>query len=307
MTVRRAVRLLARVVAGLVVALALAGGGLWWWLSPEAESTPGIVYTQSRGHDLTLDVLRPSHPNGAGVIVLLSGSWKSSPDPIRLALVAPLLRHGYALFVVRHGSQPEFTVMEIVDDVERAVRFVRHRAGAFGVDPGRLGIVGGSSGGHLSLMVATRARPGSPDAGDPVDRETSAVQAVACFYPATDLLNLGASTENAGDGGPPRSYVEAFGPRSTIPAEWRVIGRAMSPIYQIGPNLPPILIVHGDADTLVPLDQSQRFVARARELGHRVELVVRPGKGHGWSTMFWDVRLFADWFDRHLLRGRTHS
>jgi dipeptidyl aminopeptidase/acylaminoacyl peptidase len=73
----------------------------------------------------------------------------------------------------------------------------------------------------------------------------------------------------------------------------------------VGPGLPPILIVHGDSDTLVPLEQSQRFAARAAELGRPVELVVRPGKGHGWLTMLWDVRLFADWFDRHLLPPRA--
>jgi acetyl esterase/lipase len=286
---RRVARLLAGALAGLLVALAAAGGGLWWWLSPGVERTPGVVYAQARGHDLTLDVLRPRAPNGVGVIVLHSGSWQSGAGPIRLALVAPLLRHGYTLFTVRHGSQPGFTVMEIVEQVESAVRFVRRKARGFGVDPGRLGIVGGSSGGHLSLLMATRGE----------------VQAVACFYPPTDLLNLGASTENPGDGGPPKSYVKAFGPRSTIPSEWRVIGREMSPIYHVGPGLPPILIVHGDADTLVPLEQSQRFAARAAELGHRVEVVVRPGKGHGWLTMFWDVRVFADWFDRHLLAARS--
>jgi acetyl esterase/lipase len=303
-TARRTLRLVALAVAGLIAALAVVGGGLWWWLNPAFESTTGIVYARSRGRDLTLDVLRPRAPNGVGVIVLQSGSWKSGRGPVRPALVAPLLRHGYTLFTVRHGSQPEFTVMEIVDEVERAVRFVRHRARAYGVDPDRLGVTGGSSGGHLSLMIAARARPGSPAAEDPVDRESSAVQAVACFYPVTDLLNLGPSTENPGDGGPPKSYVKAFGPKSTIPSEWRVIGRDMSPIYQVGPHLPPILIVHGDVDTLVPLDQSQRFAERAAELGRRVELVVRPGKKHGWLTMVWDVRLFAEWFDRHLL-GRT--
>ena len=74
----------------------------------------------------------------------------------------------------------------------------------------------------------------------------------------------------------------------------------MSPIHHITTNLPPTLIYHGDADTLVPLDQSQRFQARAKELGRSVELVVHPGGTHGWLSMVWDVRKFADWFDAHL-------
>ena len=190
--------------------------------------------------------------------------------------------------------------MEITDDMNRAVRYVRHHARENGIDPGHLGITGGSSGGHLSLMLATRGANGLPNASDAIDSESSAVQAVAIFFPATDLLNLGNSTENLGDGGPPKSYVRAFGPTATNLADWKIIGHAMSPIYYISSNLPPTLIYHGDADPLVPLDQSQRFQAEARKLGRPVELVVHPGGAHGWFSMVWDIRRFADWFDRHL-------
>ena len=164
-------------------------------------------------------------------------------------MVAPLLRRGYTVFDVYHISQPEATVMEIVEEVNRAVRYIRHHARDYGVDPQRLGVTGGSAGGHLSLMLATRGGPGPADAADPIDRESSAVQAVAIFFPVTDLLNLGSSTENLGDGGPPKSFVKAFGPQSTNLAVWKVIGHDVSPIYYVRSNLPPILIYHGDADT----------------------------------------------------------
>jgi dipeptidyl aminopeptidase/acylaminoacyl peptidase len=116
----------------------------------------------------------------------------------------------------------------------------------------------------------------------------------------TDLLNLGDSTENLHDGGPPKSFVKAFGPNSTNLTIWKQIGHDLSPIYLIPTNLPPTLIYHGDADTLVPLDQSQRFQARARELHQNVEIVVDHGGKHGWLSMLWDIRAFADWFDRYL-------
>jgi len=61
-----------------------------------------------------------------------------------------------------------------------------------------------------------------------------------------------------------------------------------------------VLILHGDADTLTPLEPSEWFVTRARAAGGTIELVVRPGKKHGWLTMFWDIRQFGKWFDRHL-------
>ena len=99
--------------------------------------------------------------------------------------------------MVVHGSQPKFTIPEAIQDIHRAVRFIRHNAAEWGVDPNHLGITGGSAGGHLSLILGTQGGPGAPDAKDPIDRESSAVQAVACFYPPSDFLNYGADGEDA--------------------------------------------------------------------------------------------------------------
>ena len=180
------------------------------------------------------------------------------------------------------------------------MRFVRYNARKFGVDPARLGATGGSAGGHLSLLLATRGGAGPTNAADPVDSESSAVQAVAIFYPITDLLNMGESTENLHDNGPPKSFIKAFGPNSTNLAVWKVIAHDLSPIYFVSSNLPPTPIYHGDADTLVTLDQSQRFQAEAQKLGCTVELIIHHGGKHGWLTMFWDIRQFAAWYDRYL-------
>jgi acetyl esterase/lipase len=300
-------RLFLRLLWTLLAVVLLVGvvaGSLWWYFHPSITRTDGIVYGQRHGKNLTLDVLKPTSPNGLGVALMVSGGWKSeAPGSVAASVFsAPLLRRGYTVFAVCHVSQPEATVMEIFDDVTRGVRFVRHHAADYGIDPNRLGVTGGSAGGHLSLMLATRGGPGPADSTDPVDRASSAVQAVAIFYPVTDLLNLGDSTENLHDGGPPKSFTKAFAQEPKNLPVWQTTGREMSPIYFVTTNLPPTLIYHGDADTLVPLDQSQRFQARARELGETVELVVHPGGAHGWLTMLFDIRRFADWFDRHLHR-----
>jgi acetyl esterase/lipase len=282
-----------------------AGGGLWLYLHPAAERIDGVVYGERNGTPLTMDILRPPEGsrNGLGIALMVSGGWKSKRAGETPAwLAAPLLRAGYSVFAICHISQPKSTVMEIIEDMHRGVRYVRHHAARYGVDPQRLGVTGGSAGGHLSLMLATRGGPGDPNAPDPIDRESSEVQAVAIFYPVTDLLNLGPSTENLGDGGPPKSFVRAFGPNSRDLTVWKKIGYESSPIYYIGPRMPPSLIYHGDADTLVPLEQSQRFQKKAVEAGRRVELVVHPGGGHGWPTMVMDEQHFVRWFDEHLQR-----
>lgn len=286
-----------------LVLLLLAGavaGTAWWYFHPSFTSTHGIVYTQRNGQDLTLDIYRPEEQSGAAVLIMVSGSWKSNPKGFQPWMAASLLRKGLTVVTVTHVSQPKASVMEIVADVQRAARYVRHHAAEYGIHPDRLGVVGGSSGGHLALMLATRGGPGDAAAADPVDRESSAVQAAAVFFPVTDLLNLGPSTENLGDNGPPKSFRKAFGPDAMNPPSWQVIGRSVSPIYHISAALPPIRIAHGDADTLVPLEQSTRFQAKAAELGHQVLLEVKPGQKHGWLTMLWDAHVFAGWFEEVL-------
>lgn len=294
-------------IVGLAVALVSAG---WWYLHPTVQRTDGVVYGQRNGRDLTLDVIQPRRPNGRAIALMVSGGWRSSKaGETPVWLLAPLLRRGYTVFTICHVSQPDSTVMEIVEDMNRGVRFVRHHATEYGIDPNRIGVTGGSAGGHLSLMLATRGGPGDPAAADAVERESSAVQAAALFFPITDLLNLGTSTENPGDGGPPKSYVQAFGFAEKFGADstnmplWKVIGRETSPIYFVSSNLPPVLIHHGDADTLTPLEQSEWFRDRAAEHGRDVTIVVQPGGEHGWLTMSWDIYRFADWFDEQLLNA----
>lgn len=297
---RRATRLVLRVCLVLVLLLLLLVGTAWWFFHPDFTMTRGIVYGHRHGHDLTLEVVCPAKPSGVCVLIMVSGGWKSSVLKFQPWMGASFLRQGHTLVAVSHLSQPEASVMEIVEDVAHAARFVRHHAKEYGIDPQRIGVVGGSSGGHLSLMLATRGGPGDPAAADPVDRESSAVQAAAVFYPVTDLINLGPSTENLHDNGPPKSFRKAFGPKATDPNEWKIIGESMSPIYHVTKDLPPIFITHGDADTLVPLEQSTRFQKRAAEVGREVSLTVRPKKKHGWPSMIWDAHLLAGWLTAHL-------
>lgn len=253
-----------------------------------------------------MDIIRPaSGSNGIGIALMVSGGWKSAPagsSPVWM--MAPLIRRGYTVFAISHVSQPEATVMEIIEDMHKGIRHIRSHADQYAIDPNQLGVTGGSAGGHLSLMLATTGGLGAHASDHPAEWVSSAVQAVAIFYPVTDLLNLGSSRENPGDGGPPKSYVKAFGPDSTNMEKWKQIGRSCSPIYHVHNNLPPTLIYHGDTDNLTPLDQSERYVEQARKLGNTVELKVHKGGDHGWWTMVFDINEFGVWFDRHLKKSQ---
>jgi acetyl esterase/lipase len=263
--------------------------------------TEDVIYGRKFGMALTMDVFQPKHPNGVGIIFVMSGGWFSAHEAINSLFLQAFLERGYTVFPVVHGSQPKFVITEIIPDMQRSVRFIRHNAAQYGIDPNRLGITGGSAGGHLSLIIGTQGGPGDPKAKDPVDRESSAVQCVACFFPPTDFLNYGKPGEDGIGVGILKGFKSAFGQRVDDPEDRKKLGREISPIYYITSNMPPTLIIHGNADPLVPIQQSESFVKKAREAGATAKLVVKEGKGHGWAE--WptvDMKTCADWFDEYL-------
>lgn len=264
------------------------------------QRTRDILYGRVDGTALTFDLFKPERPNGLGVIYVMSGGWYSSHEFIGPKIVQPLLDHGYTVFAVVHGSNPRYTIPEIVPQMERSVRFIRHHAKEYGVDPARLGVAGGSAGAHLSLMLATRGGPGSSDAKDPVDRESSAVQAAAGFFPPTDFLNYGKPGESAVGEGILKDFRSAFGEVPKDPEAKRRFAESISPIYHVRPGVPPVFLLVGDADKLVPMQQSEVFLERVKGVGGIGEIEVRPGQGHGWKDWENDVERFAVWFDRHL-------
>jgi acetyl esterase/lipase len=301
---KRRVRGFLSVTAIVAVTIALGGAAAvaagWIYFHPKFEWTRGIVYGERHGTALTLDVVSPAKPNGLGVVFVVSGGWKSGTGSFQPWLAAPLLRHGYTVFPIYHLSQPEASVSEIFEDISRGVRFVRTHARDYGIDPAKIGITGGSAGGHLSLMLATRGGPGPADADDPVSRASSEVQSVAIFYPVTDLTDLTGSTEYAGEGQPPKSFLKAFRQDPVDLPSWQTTSLELSPIKHLTADLPPTLIYHGNADTLVPFSQSKRFIDEAQTLGCTATLKEVPNAGHGWLSMPLDIMAFAGWFDRTL-------
>lgn len=272
-----------------------------------------VIYGRKYGMALTMDVFRPKeHANGLGIVFVVSGGWYSGHDPNgHLPRFANLLERGYTVFSVVHGSQPKFSIPEILEDMNRAVRFIRFHSQEYGIDPDQLGITGGSAGGHLSLMQGTAGTDGNPQAKDPVDRVSSRVQAVACYYPPTDFLNYGKPGENAIGRGILWNFSGAFDFRELDPY-WRKlvpvsdeekihqIGWSISPVNHVSADDPPTLIIHGDKDWLVPIQQSEEIIGKLKAAGVEAKLVVKPGAEHGWPDMSREAAQIADWFDAHL-------
>ncbi len=261
-----------------------------------------VTYGTKGETKLTMDVLRPAKAsNQAGVIMIASGGWASSRGAINQKYAAHFLDRGYTVFAVVHGSHPQFHIPEIIPDVPRAVRYLRCHAKEYGVDPQRIGVTGASSGGHLALLAGTQGSPGVEGAEDPVDRESSAVQAVACFFPPTDFLNYVKPNLNAMDESVLKNYRKFIGDIPADLAARDALGRRISPIYGITGKMPPTLIIHGEKDQHVLLHQSSSFIEAATKAGATAKLIVKPNQAHGWPDMGPDVEVMADWFDRYLV------
>ncbi len=186
----------------LVVGGLLCGAAVRAADAPAFTRTDDVIYGRKYGMALTMNVFAPKeNANGAAVIWVVSGGWFSAPEAATsespTSPVKELVGRGYTVFAVVHGSQPKFTIPEILQDMNRAVRYIRAHAADYKIDPDRIGITGGSAGGHLSLMQGCAGDQGDPKAKDPIDRVSSRVQAVACFFPPTDFLNYGKPGEVA--------------------------------------------------------------------------------------------------------------
>lgn len=300
-----------RLLVGLLVSLASlsAASGADDVKGPvKFHAIEDVVYGNKDGLGLTLDVLTPaSGAKGIGVILVSSGGFKSAKSNILddeqkrrkgEHWIQGLLAGGYTLFIARHGSTPRYFVPEMIEDIRRSVRFVRANAERFKVEPDHLGITSGSSGGHLALMVAMTGDNGAADSADPVERASSRVQAVVAWFPPTDLINWGMPdgyrTVNKLRPGLLQSFF-----REVTDMEAQL--KRISPIQHVSSDDPPLLLIHGDRDLTVPIQQSRVLKDKYEEAGLQVELIVHKGGGHTyWPGIMDDYPAVWTWFDKHL-------
>lgn len=265
-------------------------------ITDKVDITADVVYGHKDGLAMTFDVIKPKqNANRAGVLFMVSGGWYSrwAPPEASARQFQSLLDKGFTMFIVRHGSSPKYVIPEVVDDVRRAVRYIRKNAARFGVDPQRLGVTGGSAGGHLSLVLGTTGDDGDPKAKDELLRTGDRVAAVVAYYPPTDVRPWVQ---------PDSSYYKNYPAlRFDLPK-----APAYSPLLAVSPDDAPALMIHGDQDKLVPLDHSQKILAEMQKKGVPCELLVIPGAAHGFKG---DDAARASaardqWFEKHLLGTR---
>ncbi len=245
-----------------------------------AETMRDVVYGHKDGMALVLDVYKPErNANGAGVAYMISGGWMSSEgmQSAYESMFVPLVDAGYTVFAVRHGSSPRYFVPEAWSDVAQAFQFIGDHAGEYGVDPERLGVSGISAGGHLSLMLGLYTD----------EKTTHRPAAVVAYMPPVDIRGLAGPNDNF----PALNFDPALAP-------------GISPIDFVSADDPATLLVHGNADELVPISHSERMHEALKAAGVNTKFVVIEGAPHGLFAGEGGVlaaKSLVGWFDQYLL------
>ena len=282
------------VIVGLAVLAAAAGAE-----EPYTQEKD-VVIADVGGLGLPMDIFRPTgKANGLGIIDVASGAWFSNRAKIndhRMAQFYSIFcSKGYTVFAVRPGSVSHFTGLEMVANVKTAIRYVKQHASDYDIDPERLGLAGASAGAHLAALATVMVEPAKPGSIDPAKLHSTRVGAVGIFFPPTNFLEWG--EEGLPDFERIGALLFAGGVGGHSEDEVLAEARKVSPALNVNGNTPPFIIWHGDADPLVPLQQSEFFVEKLKEAGTDIDFHVKPGGGHPWLTIAEEVAHIADWFD----------
>lgn len=266
---------LRRVLLVLLLSSGLSADG------PSRKPTQdSIVYGRAGGESLTMDYYAAKGPGPHPIAIIIHGGGyqrgtsKSGSEAYCADFLAPA---GYAVFSINYRLAPKYPYPDMVHDVERAIRFLRHDAARWNADGQKIALVGGSAGGFLSNMVGLLNAPGNPAAQDPVDRESARVEAVVTLYAQSSFATVPLNRDVHALLDP---LIQQKGEREAL--------REASPITYVTKNAPPFLLIQGDRDEYIPYSEDTNLQAALHRVGVRCDVIRIPGGKHGtggWNSL----------------------
>jgi acetyl esterase/lipase len=239
-----------------------------------------IVFATMGGHELKLDIAYPKAGKGKipAVIYIHGGGWSmGDKDPNQALIYA---KNGFAGIAIQYRLSGVALFPAAVHDCKAAIRWVRANAEKYGIDPDRIGIMGESAGGHLVALLGTSGGDKFLEGDGPYGEYSSRVQAVVDNFGPIDLMNLKETPspmDPTATSGPITAWLGK--PAKDVPE----LAKKANPITYLDAGDPPVLMMHGDKDSLVPFQQSELFYAALTKAGVKSKLVQVKNAGHGFS------------------------
>ena len=262
----------------------------------------GIEYANPDNQHLQLNMARPKSDTGmmAAVICIHGGGFRAGTRDGYNALCLKLAQQGYVAMTITYRLAPKYQYPAAVNDCKAAVRWLRANAKKYRVDPNRIGVTGGSAGGHLAQFLGVTADVKQFDVGDganhPSDNldQSSKVTCVVNYYGPSDF------TQSYGKSVDAAEVLPLFLGGNLETARRRHI--ESSPLYWVTPNAAPTLICHGTKDNYVAYEQATWMFDRLKAAMVEVELLTLEGAGHGFRGEDAEkaAKAMFAWFDRHL-------
>lgn len=247
--------------------------------------TPNVVYKTVGDQALQLDILTPKDlkAEAAPALVYIHGGGWGGGDRYRMArpdIAGVFRRCGKAgiicVSIEYRLNSAKATAFDSAVDCKDALRFLVKNAAQYRIDPTRIGTIGGSAGGHLSLVTALGDPKDFP--GDPAlaGHDPASIRCEVAHYPATDFSD--------------HTLAERFlGARATLmfggpPEEKADVIRLLSPVAQIKKDSTPVYLFHGDKDTTLTVENSRRLFAKGKEVGADIQYTEVKNGSHGYGT-----------------------
>jgi len=260
---------------------------------PDVEVVRDLPYVPGAGARQRLDVYASPHadPGAPMLLQVHGGAWVMGHKRQQaLPLLMHLAARGWVCVAANYRLAPRSPFPAQLEDLKRAVAWIREHGPAYGGDPGFLGVTGGSAGGHLSALLALTA--GDPACQPGFEEADTAVQACVPFYGVYDFTNRGGH----GSGEGLRRFLERVVVKRRFAEDPEAFERA-SPMSRIHPDAPPFFVIHGTHDTLAPVGQAREFVRLLRETSREpVAYLELPLAQHAFE-------LFHSLRTRHVVAG----
>ncbi|MCC9658653.1 alpha/beta hydrolase fold domain-containing protein [Rhodopirellula halodulae] len=262
-----------------------------------------VVFGQGGGRDLTMHIVLPEKPRSEPsplMVWIHGGGWMGGTKDGGVNQLARWVANGYVGATIEYRLTGEAPFPAQIEDCKCAIRFLRAHADEYGIDSERIGVAGSSAGGHLVALLGTSGDVKEFEGTGGWQDQSSTVQAVVDLYGPTDfeafVTEPGYEAHNR-DGSPESKLL---GGGEVLPNQAGI--KKVNPITYIDANDPPFLIIHGTADPVVPMNQSQKLHAALETANVPSKLhLIRGAKhgGKGFSSR--EVReMIQSFIDEHL-------